>query len=117
MLQVVQDAEEEDEVERAEARLRQVEEIDDAVIHLRLQPAMDELEVRDFDAIDGRDGGPAPLRLETEPAVPGADVEHAAPGEVRRNGEAPPPRVQDFECIVALQPCAVGKLKAVIPAL
>jgi hypothetical protein len=78
---------------------------------------VDPEEVLDLDAIDGHHLRSAALRLEAEPAVPGADVEHAAAAQVGRQGKPGVAALEDFEGVVAFDADAAGQFEAVIPAL
>jgi hypothetical protein len=56
-------------------------------------------------------------RLEAEPAVPCADVQHALAAQVVGNGEARKALPQARQRIHAVDQSAVGQLETVIPAL
>src|SRR4051794_20457883 len=57
------------------------------------------------------------LGFVAEPAVPGADIEHAPAGETGGNGKAGVAVTQRVDAIVALDARTVGQFEAVIPAL
>src|ERR1039457_3767488 len=74
-------------------------------------------EVWRLEAVDGRDAGAAPFRLEAEPAVPRADVQHALAAQVVGNGEPRKALPQARQRIHAVDQTAVGQLETVIPTL
>src|ERR1035438_7989830 len=74
-------------------------------------------EVWRLEAVDGRDAGAAPFRLEAEPAVPRADVQHALAAQVFGNGEPREALPQARQRIHAVDQTAVGQFETVIPTL
>src|SRR5258708_238117 len=117
MFHVVEDAEKEDDVEAAQLRLRHLVQIENPIIGLGCQLAMDGQEIRNLDAVDRGYLCASPLRLEAEPSVPGPDVEYAFAAEVlryRKSSEASP---LVFQLHGAVDQRAVRQLEAVVPAL
>src|ERR1039457_5800865 len=74
-------------------------------------------EVWRLEAVDGRDAGAAPFRLEAEPAVPRADVQLALAAQVFGNGEPREALPQARQRIHAVDQTAVGQFETVIPTL
>ena len=113
---MIEDAQEEDVVERAEAGFGELVEIEDAIVNLRVEFAMDLEEGGDLDAIDGGDLCAAPFRLETEPAVPCAGIEQAPALEGGGDGVLTPAPLESVERNDAFESCAVRQFEAVVPA-
>src|ERR1017187_5606183 len=114
---MVEDAQAEDEVEHAQAGLGQLVEVENAIADPRDQLLLEFQEIGHLHAIDGRHGGAVALRLEAEPPVPCADVQHALAGQIRRNGKSRVPFAQPLDLAEALDPGSVRQFETVIPAL
>src|SRR5664280_247676 len=113
----VEDAQAEDEVEHPQAGLGQFVEVENPVADPRCQLLLDFQKIGHFHAIDGRHRGAVALRLEAEPPIPGADVQHALAGQIRRNGKSRVPLAQPLDLAEALDPRSVRQLETVIPTL
>src|ERR1035437_10184470 len=117
MLEMVENAQAEDEVEHAQAGLRQLVEVQDPVADPRRQRLLNCQKIGHFHAIDRRHRGAVALRLEAEPPVPGPDVQHPLAGQILRNWKSRIPLPQPVDLVEALDPRSVRQLKTVIPAL
>src|ERR1019366_3855372 len=114
---MVEDAQAEDEVEHAQAGLGQLVEVENAIADPRDQLLLEFQEIGHLHAIDGRHCGAVALRLEAEPPVPGADVEHPLAGQIRRNGKSRVSLAQPLDLAEALDPGPVRQFETVVPAL
>src|ERR1017187_8267969 len=114
---MVENAQAKDEVENAQAGVGQLVEVQNPVAHPRRQLLLDFHKIGHLNAIDGRHLGAVALRLEAEPPVPGADVQHPLAGQIRGNRKSRVPLPQPLELAEALDPRTVRQLKTVIPAL
>src|ERR1017187_4224618 len=117
MLEMVEDAQAEDEVERTQTGLRQLVEVQNPVPDPRCQLLMNLQEIGDFHAIDRRYLGAVELRFEAEPPVPCPDVQHALPRQIRGNRKSRVSLPQPLDLVEALDPLTVRQLETVIPAL
>src|ERR1035438_3667534 len=117
MLEMVEDAQAEDEVERAQTGLGQLVEIQNPVADPRCQLLLNFQEIGNFHAIDRRHLGAVKLRFEAEPAVPCPDVQHALPRQIRGNRKSLVPLPQPVNLVESLDPRSVRQLETVIPAL
>src|SRR5450759_5092882 len=117
MLEMVKDAQEEDEVEYAQTSLGQLVEVHNPVADPRRQRLLNCQKIGHFHAIDRRHRGAVALRLKAEPPVPGPDVQHPFAGQIRRNRKSRIPLPQPADLVEALDPRSVRQLKTVIPAL
>ena len=88
VLEVVEDAEKEDQVEASVRLGGELVDVHHAVVDFGAEPVAGEIEGRLLNVVDGGDVGAASLHLEREPAVPGADIEHPLAREVVGDGEA-----------------------------
>ena len=77
VLQVIKDTEKEDDVETGQAGRRKMVQIQYAIVDRRPEPLVSQPEIGYVDAVNCRDTRAPALRFKAEPAVPGADVEHA----------------------------------------
>src|ERR1035438_8082549 len=117
MLEMVEDAQAEDDIEPPQARLGQLVEVQNPVADARFQPLLQLQKIGDFHAIDRRHLGAVRLGLEAEPPIPGPDVQHALPRQVRGNGKPLVPLPQPVELVEALDVGSVRQFETVIPAL
>ena len=117
VLEMVQDAQAEDEVEHTQAGLRQFVEVQNPVVDARPQLLLNFQEIGHFHAVDRRHRRAVALRLEAEPAIPCPDVQHALSRQIRGNRKARVPLAQRVELVVALDARSVRQLETVIPAL
>ena len=88
VLEMVEDAQAEDEVEGAQAGLGQLVEVQNAIADAGAELLLNLEEVGHFHAIDGGHRGAVALGFEAEPAVPGPDVQHTLAGQIRRDGKS-----------------------------
>ena len=116
MLEVVQHAEKQHDVEATHPGRRKVVDVQDPVVDTGTQEFVHLAEARVVPHVDGYDLCPAPFHLETEPAVPRADVEHPLAAEVIRDGKLSQTVPLVLEAVYALDLGPVGKLEAVPPA-
>src|SRR5581483_3115130 len=116
MPQMVQHSQEEYDVEPAESGRRQLVEIENPVIDLGPQTAVDLKKSRNFHTVDRGDVRAVTLSLETEPAVPGADIENAFAAEVGGNRIAGVALLLHRQRHVSVDGGAVREFEAVIPA-
>ena len=117
MFQVVQHPEEEHDVELAQPRRGELENVEDPVINAGGELAAHLQEARKLDAIYRRYLRAAALRLETEPAVPSPDVEDALAIETIRDRKPRVALLQLLQADEAVEPRAVRQLEAVVAAL
>src|SRR5579871_1902510 len=87
MPQMVEHAHEQDNVEGAHGARAYVVDFELPVFHARAQQVADPVKARVVEAVNGNHLGAAALHFETEPAIPGAHVEHALAREILRNGK------------------------------
>src|ERR1035438_7385321 len=113
MPQVIENASTKNNVELAQVNPGQFEKVEVAVVGLGAELAVQVQIVRLLLAIHGCHSGAAALGFETEPAVPGADIEHALASEIGWDGKAGPAFALPFQAHVAVDQCPIGQLEAV----
>src|ERR1022692_1442480 len=85
MLEMVEDAHEQDDIEVAHGARAYVINVQLPVLHARAEQAADFVKARILKPVDGQNLGAAPLHLEAEPSIPRTDVEHPLAGQVLRD--------------------------------
>src|SRR5580704_18293512 len=115
MAQMIEHAEEEHDVEAAEFCCRELADIEREVFDARIQEVASFEKGVEGHAIDGDYVSAAPLAFETEPAVPGADIEDALAaqifgqaGQAGQAEEAETP-AQVFDGLEAGENAAIGQ--------
>ena len=116
MLQVIENAEEQDDIEIADIARRQIGNVGDHVLDLRVEDRLGFKEMGPLGRIDGDDRRAAALHFEAEPAVPGADIEHSFAAQVEGDGELREPPALLLDALDSGDHGPVGQLNAVIVA-
>ena len=112
---MVEDAEEEHDIEMSKPLRRRVPPYRARDIR-RASRAVRGLEKGvEFDAIHGHDVGAAPFAFEAEPAVPGADIEHALAAQIFRETEKAQAPAEVFHGLQAGEHAAIGEFDRVVP--
>src|ERR1039457_6871825 len=115
MLEMVEDAHEQDDIEVAHGARADVIDVQLPVLHARAEQAADFVKARIFEAIYGQDFGAAALHLEAEPAIPRTDVQHALAGQVLRDRKLRDAHLLRSQLRDALNQPAVRQFEGVPP--
>src|SRR5690242_14657635 len=101
MLQVIQNAKEQHDIERPHVLRSQAANIRDVIVNSRPQPSLGFEQARILRGIDRENAGPAPLHFKAEPAIPRTDIQHTLAGEIFRNMKLADTRSQLLNALVA----------------
>src|ERR1041385_3251155 len=115
MPQMVQNAEKKYDVELSQVLVRQLVKIENTVVDLRFQFAVDLQEAGELNAIDRHGLGAVALRLKTEPSVPGTDVQHTLAAQIAWNRIARVAFLLHSQRHVSIDEGTVREFEAVIP--
>lgn len=117
MLDVVEHAQEEHDIEAADAIRRELVDVGKDKLNLRPERLARREECLALYDIGGNHFGAPALHLKAEPPIPAADVQHALAAQIVRDGEPFQARAQMGDALPAFDDAAVRQLKAVIPSL
>src|ERR1017187_6010097 len=115
MLEVVEDAHEQDDIEVAHGARAHLIHVQLPVLHARAEQAADFVKARILKADDGQNLGAAALHLEAEPSTPRPNVQHALAGQVLRDRKLPDAHLLRSQLRDALNQPAVRQLERVPP--
>jgi len=116
VFQVIEHAEEHDDIEVAEGGGREAANVGNAVIGAGCEQVAGDAEALEGSGIHGGNLGTAAFEFESEPAIPCADIEGALAMQIGGDGELSEAMAENFEGLKAGDDAAIGQLHAVIPA-
>ncbi|HZL56313.1 MAG TPA: class I SAM-dependent methyltransferase, partial [Bryobacteraceae bacterium] len=116
VLDVVEHAEKQHDIERANVLRGEPADVGDMVLDARSEETLRFEKTGVLRRIDGQHFGSPALHFKAEPAVPGADVEYSFACEIGGNRKLMEAFTQLFERLMPFDHAAIGQFDAVIPA-
>jgi len=116
VFQMVKDSEKQHDIEVADISPGEPADVSQPVVNVRSQKLPRFQQMRIFCAINRQHFRAAPLHLETEPAVPCANIQHALSVKISGNGKLSKPQTLLFHRLQPFHGGSVWQVDGVIPA-